>query len=188
MDQAQPDVAASEKAPVPLAHEGWRPQRGISYIWSIGDRKGWSLFRHCCAIVLSSWTLAQVLGRFVYAVFPGPESLNTFESGWRNIFMAVALMPFAETFLMRMFFVVLRRFSQKPITLSLLSAILWWFLHLPTETWGLHALWLFFVLSLCYLSLEKISAWRAVWVTALMHAACNALSWAASLIVHFLAT
>ena len=159
--------------------------RVARYIWSIGERGGSRLFQQGCIIVFSSWVVAQLLGWSVYTIYPGPATLATFDLGWRSIFMAVVLMPFAETFLMRMFFVVLRRISRAPVHLSIISAVLWWLLHLTTETWGVHALWLFFVLSLSYLSLERISAWRAVWVVSLMHAGCNSLSWGLHLAITY---
>jgi len=89
-------------------------------------------------------------------------------------FGMVVFSPIVETLLMMVVFWFLRKFTQVSVKLVIWSAILWAILHstawLP---WGLIVLWGFVVFSICYLSWEKVSRWRAFWITSATHAMLN---------------
>jgi hypothetical protein len=86
----------------------------------------------------------------------------------------VVFSPVLETLLMRVVFWFLRKITQVPLKLVVWSAILWALLHsLAWLPWGIIVFWGFVVFSTCYLSWEKVSRWRAFWITSATHAMLN---------------
>jgi len=109
-------------------------------------------------------------------LFPENENPDVWQYPVRTLIGGLLLAPLSETMGMRYLFYFLRKISNRLLVISWLSALIWGALHFLYAGWGVHAVWPFFILSLCYLRLEPISIWRAIWLTTLIHAICNGMS------------
>jgi hypothetical protein len=177
MERGQPHVsaAASEDALVP-PYSSQREKGFVAYVQRIGSEQGWPLFLHAAALVFIAWIPSMMVAYALHLIFPMRKNPAVSLDSIRTSVGMVIVAPLAETMSMRYFFMLLRIFSQRLLTICWLSAACWGAMHWIYAGWGIHAIWPFFVLSLCYLRLEEISLWRAMWMTSLIHAACNGLS------------
>jgi hypothetical protein len=176
MDRGQPDVAAPEATPVPF-RAGSSLDRFVAYVERIGSERGRRLLAHATMLVFVAWVPSILVGYAFHLMFPDQTSPNIFGTPLRVLGEVILAGPLIETLFMRYLFLLLRKFTQKTIVLSAWSAVIWGAAHAIYISWGTHAVWPFFVLSICYLCLEKISLWRAILITTLIHGGCNLLSY-----------
>ncbi len=91
-------------------------------------------------------------------------------------FGVVVLSPVLETMLMSPILWAVSHLAQKPVVLAMLSACVWALLHsLAAPAWGLIVAWPFYVFSRAYLAWRPYGWWKAVGVTASIHAFQNLL-------------
>lgn len=84
--------------------------------------------------------------------------------------------PAIETLLMGPVLWVLSHITKRQIWLAVTSALVWAGLHsLAAPPWGLVVFWSFFVFSCSYIAWRQRAWWRAIWVTACIHAFQNFL-------------
>lgn len=180
-------VAASGKSSVPLTR-AFSFIGIVAYVESISDRRGWSLIFHIGVLALIAWIPSILLAFLIHLAFPAQKNPDLFSDPYRAIVGAIIASPLIETLAMRYIFVFLRKITLKPLGLSGLSAVIWGVIHFPFAGAGLHAVWPFFILSLCYLRLEVVSFTRAILITALIHGLCNGLSYGLYLLLYRIAT
>jgi membrane protease YdiL (CAAX protease family) len=130
-----------------------------------------------------AWVPAQVVEVLVLAIAPGPTAPDYFQRPFQAIAMAVVIAPVIETYLMRWLFGLLGRFIKHREAMNWISAVLWGAMHLNAPTWGLHAIWPFYVMGVCFLTIRDKDPQAALYVTMLVHALFNAMSYGAYLIV-----
>jgi hypothetical protein len=112
----------------------------------------------------------------VNAVFPAAEEP---EFVGPPVLVAASLLivsPWIETLLLWLGLNLIQRFTEATIRIAVASAVVWAILHsLAAPVWGLCIIWPFYVFSVSFLEWRKVSRWRAVWVTALIHMLQNAI-------------
>lgn len=133
--------------------------------------------------VCLAWVPAQVVEVVVIAVAPGPGAPDLFLRPFQAIAMAIVIAPVIETYLMRWLFRLLERFIHHRAGLNWTAAVLWGGMHWNTPAWGLPAIWPFYVMGVCFLTIRDKDPQTALYVTMLVHALCNALSYGAYLVV-----
>lgn len=154
-----------------------RVNRVIAYVQRIADLRGAAQVRRGAAVALLTWVPMHVIASLAHWVVPNAAGTDDFSWRWSSIVGAILLIPLAETYGMRLVFLGLRKFTQRPLVLAVVSAVIWGLVHLGFESRGLHAAWGFFVMSVCYLSLEKLSVRHAMIGVTAIHATCNGLSY-----------
>lgn len=152
--------------------------RWIEYIQGIGARRGWSFIAHWVALVATVWIPSQLIVVIGRLLMPQRIEVAAFSRPLTAIIGAIILAPLVETYGMRWIFGWLGKFCRSSAAVLGISSVVWGALHLTYDGWGLHAVWAFFVLGLCYLSCARHSVNRAMVVTTMTHSACNALSYA----------
>lgn len=93
------------------------------------------------------------------------------------VFIGVVVVgPFVETLLMGVVLKLLSFITRRRYALAVISCLLWAGVHsLASPLWGVAVFWPFFVFSCSYLAWRRVSWWRAVWVTSLIHMFQNLL-------------
>lgn len=142
---------------------------------SLVKNRGFGLLLPIIQLTAIAWIPALLIALAVSHIHPGPSSSALFSSPFRAIAGGIIIAPIVETYAMRLGFRLLGKFIPDERWLILSSAIIWSTLHYQSEAWGLHALWPFFVFGVCFIHLRRQSMDRAIWVTATIHALCNAL-------------
>jgi hypothetical protein len=145
----------------------------IGYIEGVGELRGWARLKRAIGvmvlIILPSYLISYLSLNFL----PQQDPVKPIDSiGW--LLFALTVGPLAETYLMRFFIFVLRKFIQGALALCTWVAFLCGALH-GFNGWGLYAVWPFFVMSVCYLKWEKTSVTEAMVGTTLLHIALNAV-------------
>ena len=158
----------------------------VQYIQGVNALGGWLLLGRICVLSAVAWGPSVVVAYLTHRIFPAQENPDLFSRPFQFFVGGILVAPLMETLMMRYLFRMLRKVSERQVVLAGLSAALWIPLHAMYVGWGVHAAWPFFVLGLCYLSLEPISFSRAFWVTAAIHALCNALSYGIAVGLAFL--
>src|SRR6478736_760596 len=179
-------TTASETAPLPSEARKSPVDRFVKYVQAVSALQGRMLLSRICILSLLAWVPSVAVGYFGHILCPAQTNPDIFANKFQFFVGAILAAPLTETLAMRYAFLFLRKFTRRHVVLAAVSAVLWIPLHTMYAGWGFHAAWPFFVLGLCYLSLEPLSLWRAIWVTALIHAACNALSYGLNLVLGFL--
>jgi hypothetical protein len=126
--------------------------------------------------LLPSLTLALLVFG-IAAVFsdPSEEDRPQFRGTATTLFFSIVVFsPVVETLLMMPVLWALSHAAQKPMLLAILSAAVWAALHsLLAPAWGLVIAWPFYVFSRAYLAWRPYGWWKAVGVTACIHAFQN---------------
>lgn len=135
-------------------------------------------------LALLAWLPALVVGFVVPLIYTGPESTNVFVSPYKAIAGALIIAPYLETQSMRLVFFLLGKGVKSDFRLILYGSFLWVAAHMHSESWGLYAIWPFFVFGACFLRLRAQSMSRAVWTTTALHALCNAFSYTGYLVIN----
>jgi len=125
---------------------------------------------------------AQLIWFTFHIVYPGPTEENYFKTPLEAITLALLIAPILETQMMRMIFYAGGKFLSNTLALCGVSAVVWGVLHLDTQSWGVHAIWAFFVMGVCFRRLQQDSGKKAVRVITLIHAGFNALSYGCYLV------
>lgn len=145
---------------------------------NIEHKTGFNLALQIGKAVLLAWIPAQVIWLSIRQIYPGPSDDMIFlKTPLRAFTVLILLAPMLETYMMRFTYFCLGKFIKTETTLNITSAIAWGILHLNSESWGLHAVWAFFVMGICFLRLRQKSAQHALYVTMIIHALFNALSY-----------
>lgn len=144
----------------------------LSYFDGIASLRGWPRVRRGAAIILLMWLPCLPINYLADRYLPVRE-VGSQVGSLLEIITGLTLLPLAETYVMRLELFLLRKLSQNMIFVCVVSAILWGFFH-ALRYWGLYAVWPFFVMSYCYLRLEKNSVTQAMVVSTLLHGAANA--------------
>jgi hypothetical protein len=151
---------------------------------------GWALLNPLSAeflvrVTFLAWIPAQAIGLIVAILAPGPlPPQPPFETYTELIFVALIFGPIVETQAMRGAFYLCRRHAVADRCACEIIAILAWALHNPSPSWGTHALWSFWVMARAYRSIERReSRAKAIWLTTLIHALFNTLSFGFSELV-----
>ncbi|HWA27581.1 MAG TPA: hypothetical protein VG734_18135 [Lacunisphaera sp.] len=131
---------------------------------------------------LLTWIPQTVIWYVVVSIHPGPAFGDVFDSPVGAIVVGMILAPCLETGIVAAVLFFLRRWLGDRPRILWYSAAFFGALHFPSVTWGLHAVWAFYMFSRCYLSLVKSSPARAFWVTTAVHAGCNLLSYLGTLL------
>lgn len=131
---------------------------------------------------LLAWVPQTVIWYVVVSVYPGPVLEEVFASLVWTVVLALVIGPVVETMLQALVLWALRRCLADSPRVVWYSALFFGALHFPSSTWGLHAIWAFYVFSRLYLVQSKHSTWRAIWMTTLVHSGCNLLSYIGTLI------
>jgi membrane protease YdiL (CAAX protease family) len=186
MSSIDPQVAAAASElppmPSPLSRMG---SAVVRYIQRVGDLKGKYLLGHILILGFIAWAPMVLLSWGVQELFPSQRNANFFAAPPLRIVLEITLAaPLVETLLMRYLFMLLRKFTQRTVLLCLISGVIWALAHADFAGWGVHAIWPFFLMGLCYLRLEPTSQWRAVWVTMMIHGVCNGVSYGLHLVLN----
>lgn len=149
----------------------------IAYIKDLNEVRGFPLVSRVVALTLLAWAPSQIIWITVVSIFPGPEQPDYFASPLRAIAFGLLLAPILETQVMRFNFFVLKKLSCSRIFLLTANALIWGALHLHSESWGIPAVWAFFVMGAAFLKLSEHSVDRAVIATTVIHVFFNTLSY-----------
>jgi hypothetical protein len=129
------------------------------------------------AFVAIAWIPAMIIHWSVMLIYPGPKSPVIFDRPFLAIAGAMIVAPYLETQSMRLIFFALGKFMRNEMAMNLVSSLIWGAIHSATESWGLFAIWPFYVLGVCLLRIRTYSATRALWITTALHSAINGLSY-----------
>jgi membrane protease YdiL (CAAX protease family) len=147
------------------------------FLESLPDRRGLDLIRCSLLVFIGTWIVAQLLSFTIVAVYPGPKFIDSVFSSWSGVISAVLFAPLAETLSMRGVFWLLRKLRQGKAGLLGWSSLMWWIAHLPSDSWGIPAAMLFWIMGVLYLAFERRSTdWAMVYVS-LFHLGFNALAY-----------
>jgi len=145
---------------------------------NLEQKAGFDLVLQIGKAVLLAWIPAQVIWLSVRLLYPGPsEDLVFLKTPIRAFTVLILLAPMLETYMMQLTYYFLGKFLRTETTLNIVSAIAWGIMHCNSESWGLHAVWAFFVMGICFLRLRQKSSQHALYVTMIIHALFNALSY-----------
>jgi hypothetical protein len=135
--------------------------------------------------VWRAWLIAGIPALFIAAIATGLGMTGgqLLDWPWRFRvplwlwFLALLLIaPWTETLLMWPVLAILKRAIGKTVLVILASGLIFGILHCTyAPAWGAPQMWLFFVLSFCFLEWAKKSKGRAIVVTALVHTCHNAV-------------
>jgi hypothetical protein len=128
------------------------------------------------------WIPQTAIWYVVASVYPGYTPHDIFMSPGMALMVGCVVGPYIETQMLRLVLHLLRRCLGDNPRVVWYSAAFWGAMHVPSSTWGLHAVWAFYIFTRCYLEQEKCSIRRAVWVTTAVHACCNLLSYLGTLL------
>ena len=119
-------------------------------------------------VILLILSATGILNEATAPEFKGPPVM---------IYISMVLLgPFIETLIMSFSIWCLAFITGNKYVLALLNACAWAILHsLLVPAWGLGVFWPFFIFSCAYLAWRKKGWWRAIWVTACIHAFQNAI-------------
>jgi len=145
-------------------------------------RASWTTWSIIWKTVLLVWIPQYLIWYIVLQIFPGPKQEFVFSSQAGALFFTCLFAPYIETQGMRFLFFLLGRWTESQQRLKWYVAAIFGALHADSESWGLHAIWGFYVMSNCYLEQNRISTRRAVWMTVAVHSLCNLVSYAATLL------
>lgn len=123
-----------------------------------------------------AWVPAQIIYLLVGSVYPGPAEGINFRGPFELLAWAVFIAPVVETYGMRWLFWLLGKFIRNRTAMNWTAAALWGVMHWNTPSWGVHAVWVFHVFGLCYLTIRDKDPQTALYVTMLLHAWFNAFS------------
>lgn len=157
----------------------------LTYLDGIATLKGLNRIRRGAAIILVMWLPSLLVNLLATRYLPVGEVSSTLGKP-QEILFAITLYPIAETYGMRLGLFVLRKAFTNTIAVCVFSAAGWGLLHFA-RYWGLYVIWPFFVMSYCYLRLERNSITQAMVVSTLLHSAANAYTLLVSLAAHYLA-
>lgn len=144
----------------------------------IERKTGFNLALQIGKAVLIAWIPAQVIWLSVSQLYPGPsDDLVSLKTPLRAFTVLILLAPMLETYMMRFTYFCLGKFLKTETALNIASAIAWGIMHCNSESWGLHAVWAFFVMGICFMRLRQKSTQHALYVTMIIHALFNALSY-----------
>lgn len=133
-----------------------------------------------------AWVPAQLVGVFVSTLMPGPEAPVSVDATVTDaVFLGLIVAPVLETQLMRLCLVVLKKSVWTSNAACLITAAVFVLLHNPSRSWGLHALWSFWIMGNCYVACERRSVTHAVLITTGVHALFNFLSYTATLLLRY---
>ncbi len=120
--------------------------------------------------------IAFLVAILLHYFYPDAETIDAKLSTYSAIFIAVLINPIIETFIMIPILAFCKMVCRNHILLvALLSAIIWASLHcLLFPARGIVSFFTFFVLSLSFISWDKVSRKKAILVTFTIHALNNA--------------
>jgi len=125
-----------------------------------------------------AWIPAQIIHWVVPLIYSGPPMSDFYFKRPLNAIAATLIIaPYLETHGMRLIFFILGKFIHRQTVVNLVSSLIWGAIHGSTESWGLYAIWPFYVLGVCLLRLRSSSPTRAFWITAALHSTLNGLSY-----------
>jgi hypothetical protein len=143
-----------------------------------GSSVWWYIVRMGLTSLLPSLAFSAVVFGVLGAWSDAPDEFGPeFEgTGLLVFFGLVVVSPVLETMLMSPILWALSYITRKPVLLALLSAGVWGAVHsLAAPAWGLVIAWPFYVFSRAYLAWRPYGWWKAVGVTASIHAFQNLL-------------
>lgn len=132
--------------------------------------------RYVLRMAVISFVPTALFGALLGALgFVSEDNAPQFAGPPLLLFLGIVLFsPMVETLLMSAIFGILSLFTRSPLTLALVSVVIWTALHsLAAPIWGLVIAWPFFVFSCAYLAWRRISWTRAVGVTCGIHSLHN---------------
>ncbi len=130
-----------------------------------------------------AWVPLNLLYILAKTIFPRETAFrDPFSTPYEAIFITSICTPILETQIMRLIFYILRNITSHTSTLCIISAIIWGGLHFKSDSSGIHAVWAFYVLGVCYLQWRHISKTKAIWITTAVHSLCNLISYASKLL------
>lgn len=152
-------------------------------------RHGWGRKQvvNFVGLVALAWIPAMIIHWLVQLVYPGPKSTTLFDRPHYAIIGGVILAPYLETQTMRFLFYLGGKLTKRETIINLVCSFVWGAGHSVSESWGLYAVWPFYVLGVCLLRLRTSSPTRAFWITTALHGSFNALSYAYYLLREWLA-
>lgn len=153
---------------------------------NIENKDGVDLLVSIVKAVLLAWIPAHGIWFIVQQIYPGPsenENAVFLKTPLRAFTLLILLAPMLETYMMRFIFYVVGKISKTQTKINIIASISWGVMHWNSGSWGLHAVWAFFVMGICFLRLQKRSMQHALYVTMIIHAIFNALSYAIYLLL-----
>jgi hypothetical protein len=151
-------------------------------IQDLGIKTGSKLGLTIIKITLIVWLPSAVIWYTVQYLFPGPQSPNYFATTRSAIIISLLLAPILETQIMRIVFFLIEKYTSTESVELLLSSTFWGLMHIYSVSWGLHAVWAFYLLGKCFLKLKKNSLNNAMLLVTLVHMLCNLLSYGVSIL------
>ncbi|MBX7259113.1 MAG: hypothetical protein K1Y02_22310 [Candidatus Hydrogenedentes bacterium] len=151
------------------------PARRRVFTFEPGGPTWWYVMRMGLVAVLGALVVAVPVQLLLQSDDPRAEML---ESHFLvAAFAMIVVAPLLETLLMALFFGIATFFSKNLHRLALVSALCWGVLHVfNSPTNAIAVLWPFYIMSRVYLAWRRIGLWKAMGVTALVHALINALA------------
>lgn len=165
--------AAVSSLPPPAIWPAFLAQR----IDELDRARGAGLIVPVFRITLLTFIPAFLIGLTVEKVAPGPEGPDIFSRPYRAVLAALLIAPALETLIMRYLLAWVGRMIREPFALALVCALLWGVAHVQSPSWGLHAVWGFYVMNAVFLRLQARSLNRAYAVVILLHALFNAIAY-----------
>ena len=143
----------------------------------MGGKKGSALVLQVLEAVLIAWIPAQLIYFSVQTIYPGPsESVAYLNTPLKIFTMLILLAPMLETYMMKYMFVFMGKVIKSPTKINVIAATAWGSMHWNSGSWGLYAVWAFFIMGICYMRLKERSTQHAVYIVMIMHAMFNGLS------------
>lgn len=165
--------AAAQPFPPPAIWPAFLAQR----IDELDRARGSGLIVPVLRITLLMFIPAFLIGLTMGKVAPGPEVPDIFNRPHHAVIALLLIAPALETLLMRYLLAWAGRLIREPFALALVCALLWGVAHVQSPSWGLHAVWAFYVMNAVFLRLQAGSLNRAYGLVILIHALFNAIAY-----------
>lgn len=147
----------------------------------IDSEKVSTWIRPIAKATLLAWLTAQTVAFAIAAIYPGPAGEDYFSRPMKAIMLVCIVGPVLETYAMRWMFWLLGKMTRNPTWINCISALIWGAVHWNTPSWGVHAVWAFYLLGHWYLSIAAKNPQTALYITMLVHICFNTFSYIAHL-------
>ncbi len=127
--------------------------------------------------------VALTISLLTLLIFPNAENVDLDLATLSDFVFVVFVAPMLETLAMIPILALIKIFIKKTVWIALVSALIWASFHSASvPKWGLVVFFSFFIFSISFLSWEKKSITKAIFVTFGIHASINATAFIVSFV------
>lgn len=153
------------------------PQPTIDTLKQLSHLRGWRLLVAIILVAVVAWVPATAMHYVITCFLPGPEGQNYFKRPIDAIAITIVISPIIETLMMAVMFKYFSKFIKSPMKLTIFCSVIWGGMHINSSSWGIPAVWGFFILGICYLELLQRSNRTAFYTTSIIHSVFNGFSY-----------